>query len=192
VDVIEAISSRRSLGKWSEAAPSQDLIEAMLEAAINAPNHHDSQPWRFFVLRDEAREHFGDALVDALLRRNPDLPVDKAQVLAAAERAKPLRAPVLIVVACKHSTNPKIVPSEDYAACSAAIQNLLLAAHGLGLTAQWKTGEAITDSQVKRHFGLAKEDQIVGIVYVGYAADEAMQTAKIRSRSYEAVTSWLN
>ena len=172
--------------------PSQDLIEAMLEAAIHAPNHHDSQPWRFFVLRDEAREQFGDVLVDALLRRNPDLPVDKAQALAAAERAKPLRAPVLIVVACKHTDNPKIVPSEDFAACSAAIENMLLAAHGLGLTAQWKTGEAITDSQVKRHFGLAKEDQIVGIVYAGYPAEAVSQTVKDRNRSFTAVTNWLD
>ena len=69
---------------------------------------------------------------------------------------------------------------------------MLLAAHGLGLTAQWKTGEAITDSQVKRHFGLAKEDQIVGIVYAGYPAEAVSQTVRDRNRNFTAVTKWLN
>jgi nitroreductase len=49
--------------------PPREVIERVLEAGVHAPNHHDTQPWRFFVLTHEARSDFGEVLAQALKRR---------------------------------------------------------------------------------------------------------------------------
>ena len=62
MDIIETIATRRSLGKMRPDAPPRELIERVLEAGVHAANHHDTQPWRFFVLTNEGRSEFGEVL----------------------------------------------------------------------------------------------------------------------------------
>ncbi|MBI3169949.1 MAG: nitroreductase family protein, partial [Chloroflexi bacterium] len=57
---------------------------------------------------------------------------------------------------------------ENISAASAACQNILLAAHALGLGAKWKTGEWARDAKVKEFLGFAPDQHIVGFIYVGY------------------------
>jgi nitroreductase len=83
-----------------------------------------------------------------------------------AERGKAMRAPTIIVVGAKISKG-KIPEIEQVSAVSAAVQNMLLAAHGLGYGAMWKTGAAAYDAGVKAMVGLAPEDHIVALVYLG-------------------------
>ena len=52
MDVFEAIHSRMSIGKVSPDPVPRALIEKMLDAAAQAPNHHKVQPWRFIVVQD--------------------------------------------------------------------------------------------------------------------------------------------
>ncbi len=168
MDTFEAIMTRRSVGKVKKGRPPRESIERMLDAAVRAPNHHLTEPWRFFVLAGDAREELGKVMADALREKLDDPEGEIGRTQVAKEAEKPLRAPVLIVVAAKRSDNPKIVPIEDIEATAAAVQNLLLAAHGLGLGAMWRTGDAAQDPLVKKHFGLGEEDHIAGFVYVGY------------------------
>src|SRR5690606_17793291 len=98
MEMLEAIQLRRSRGKMRADAPPRELIEQVLQAAVHAPNHHDTQPWRFYVLANGARADFGDALAEALKRRAGDIEPAKLEGLLFAERAKPMRSPVLIVV----------------------------------------------------------------------------------------------
>jgi hypothetical protein len=77
------------------------MIEKMLEAAAQAPNHHKVQPWRFIVLTGAARERLGDIMAASLLERQPDATPE----IVAVERAKPLRAPMIIVVGLTGITN---------------------------------------------------------------------------------------
>jgi nitroreductase len=195
VDVLEAIKRRRSIGKVTQEPVPRELIEQMLAAAVEAPNHHETEPWRFFVLTGTAREDFGDVLAEALRRRLAGEGEKKVEGLALAERAKPLRAPVLIVVAVKHDQTEKggekIVPVEDLMATAAAIENMLLAAHALGLAAQWRTGDGAFDPHVKAHFGLQPTDEIAAIVYVGYR-DPERDVPRTRNRAYADRTEWLD
>lgn len=172
METLEAITTRRSVGKVRPERPSRQLIERMLEAAVQAPNHHLTEPWRFFVLAGKAREELGRVMADVLRQHldDPESGAGTAQI--AKEMEKPLRAPVLIVVATKRSDNPRIVPVEDIEATAAAVQNILLAAHDMGLAAQWRTGDAAYDPSVKSFFGLDPEDHLAGFVYVGYADKE--------------------
>jgi nitroreductase len=193
MDVFDAIRNRRSIGKHLPHVPPRELIEQLLAAAVEAPNHYETEPWRFFVISGRARDEFGAVLESALRKRMAGQDGTKVEGLAMAERAKPLRSPVLIVVGVKHDVAEKagehIIPVEDLQAASAAVQNMVLAAHGLGLAAQWRTGEGAYDANVKRWFGLDPREEIAGIVYIGYR-DPERDVLRVRKRQWQDKTEW--
>jgi len=115
MELFEALFTRMSIGKVSPDPVPRALIEKILEAAAQAPNHHKVQPWRFIVLTGAARERLGDLMASALLARQPDAPAE----IVAAERAKPLRAPVLIAVGVDKPNGPKIDQMENILAAAA-------------------------------------------------------------------------
>jgi len=201
MDALEAIHSRRSIGKHLPDVPPRELIEQLLAAAVEAPNHHETEPWRFFVVTGKAREEMGAVMEEALRKRMAGEDSKKVDGLAVAELAKPMRSPVLIVVGVKHDVKEKpalspsngggerIMPVEDLEACAAAIENMVLAAHALGLAAQWRTGDGAFDPYVKAWFGLAPLDEIAGIVYVGYR-DAARDPPHRGPREWRGKTEW--
>ncbi|HLI37282.1 MAG TPA: nitroreductase family protein, partial [Streptosporangiaceae bacterium] len=85
------------------------------------------------------------------------------------ERAKPMRAPVIIAVVCLAGADEKVPRHERLASAAAATQNMLLAATALGYGAMWRTGWPAGDPHVKTALGLAGGDDIVGFVYLGTA-----------------------
>jgi nitroreductase len=189
LSVLDLIQSRRSRGKMLPDEPPRDLIEQVLAAAVHAPNHHDTQPWRFFVLTGKARNRLGDALADALAQRQNGQDPSKLEGLLMAERAKPLRSPVLVVVGVCSERDDAMTRREDLQAASAALQNMLLAAHSLGLAAIWRTGDGAYDASVKAHFGLRAQDEIAGILYLGYA-DPSLSAPEGRTRNFADKTEW--
>jgi nitroreductase len=168
--VFATIKRRRSIGKLTEQQPSREQIEHILEAATHAPNHHKVEPWKFFVLTGKARNELGAVMEQSLRTRLAETTSVQAQALLNKERNKLLRAPVIIVVAAEHATQPKVVDIENVEATAAAVQNMLLGAEELELGAMWRTGEPAYDPQVKRWLGLVPEDHIVAFVYLGFPA----------------------
>ena len=168
MDLFQALHTRQSVSKVRPDPVPREMIETLLAAAAQAPNHHKVRPWRFIVLTGAARERLGEAMAQALARRNPAaLPEALAN-----DRAKPLRAPVLIAIGVDKPNGPKVVEIENVCAAAAAAQNLLLAAHGLGLGAMWRTGDAAFDPDVKAALGLAPDQHLIGFIYVGYPQAE--------------------
>jgi nitroreductase len=169
--ILEVIRERRSIGAVRPDRPPRELIEQVLEAGRWAPNHHLTEPWRFFVLSGGAREALGDAMAVAMSNQAAAGGEHAAEAHARArdkERKKPLRAPVLIVVAVEPVDSPEVVPMEEVLAGGAAAQNMLLAAHALGLAARWRTGPAAYAREVKEFLGLSLQAHIIGFLYVGY------------------------
>ncbi|HKG25442.1 MAG TPA: nitroreductase family protein [Thermomicrobiales bacterium] len=169
IDVLEAIRTRRSTGKVRQDPLPREVIEELLEAASWAPNHHVTQPWRFVVIGGEAREALGEVMGRSKVARLDPSAVDRD---AEYERAKgkALRAPVIIAVVVEVADGSTAVEIEEIAAGAAATQNLLLAAHGLGLGANWRTGDPAYDPSVKAFLGFKPADHIIGFVYLGYPA----------------------
>ncbi len=163
MDALQALISRRSPPKLVEPAPNDAQLSEILAAAIRAPDHGRLRPWRFIVLRGEARERLGTVLADALKARAPDVPDD----VLGRERQKPLRAPLMVVVAASLIEGHKIPVIEQVLAAGAAAQNLVLAAHAMGFGAMWRTGDPAYDPRVKTALGLAPADAIVGFMYLG-------------------------
>jgi nitroreductase len=186
--VLDAIHSRRSIGKVTDEVPPRELIQQMLEAAVTAPNHHHSEPWRFFVLTGDARLGLGDALVEAKFAESDD-PENVPEAVIRKTREKPLRAPVVIGVAVQPHPGQKIWPVEEICATAAAIQNMLLAGESLGLATMWRTGDPCYSDQVKRYFGLDEDDTLLGMIYVGYKASEPKQPSRT---PVDKLTVWRN
>src|SRR5689334_2767940 len=164
MDVFEAIHDRYSQGKVKPDPVPRELIEKLLDAAVQAPNHYKVRPWRFVVLTGDGLKKLGDVMAASQQARHPEYPLEAFDKC----RAVPLRAPVLIAVGVDKPSQEKVLEIENVAATAAAIQNLLLAAHGMGLGAKWRTGEWARDSMVKEFLGFEAGQHITGFIYLGY------------------------
>lgn len=114
IDALEAILSRRSIRKFTSQPVSDDLIMKTLKAAMNAPSAGNKQPWHFVVIRDRA-------ILDEIPKFH-----QYAQMLK--------EAPLAISICGDMEKQCDGYWIQD---CSAATENLLLAAHALGLGAVW-------------------------------------------------------
>lgn len=164
MEVFDAIHGRRTISKVKPDALPREMIEKLLSAAVQAPNHYKVRPWRFVALTGNGRKKLGDVMAASFLDRNPATPpegLDKT-------RSLPLRAPVIIAVGVDKPSEAKVFEIENITAASAAGQNILLAAHALGLGAIWRTGEWARDAKVKEFLGFAADQHILGFVYIGY------------------------
>jgi len=173
MDVMTLLTTRQSPVKLAEPAPTAAQLDGLLRAAMRAPDHGRLRPWRFLTLKDGALERFGDLLAESLRRREPGASPEALQ----REREKALRAPMAIVVSATVQRGHKVPEVEQLLAAAAATQNLVLAAHAQGLGAMWRTGAAAYDPIVKQALGIAPEDAIVGIVYLGTPAMLPRQVA---------------
>jgi nitroreductase len=115
MDVTKAILSRRSIRKYTEEPVSGDDIEALLTAAMHAPSAVNEQPWHFVIIQDRKT-------LEAISRLSPTAPMVKYAPLAIAVCA---------------DRNLEKFPGLWVLDCSAATENILLAATARGLGAVW-------------------------------------------------------
>jgi nitroreductase len=164
MDALQTIQTRHSVGKVKPDAVPREVIEKLLNAAVQAPNHYQARPWRFVVLTGSGRNKLGEVMAQSMKAKFPQLteePLNK-------ERGKPLRSPVLIAVGVDKPTESKVLEIENICATAAACENILLAAHALGLAAQWRTGDAARDPMVKKFLGFAEDQHIISFLYIGF------------------------
>ena len=184
MDLIEAIHNRQSIGKVKPDAVPREMIEKLLDAAVQAPNHYKVRPWRFVVLTGEGRNKLGAVMAASQEENHPEFPQEAFDKC----RGLPLRSPLLIAVGVDKPNEEKVLEVENICAVSAACQNLLLAAHAMGLGAKWRTGRWARDSHVKKFLGFDGDQHIIGFFYIGYP--EFAPEPKERP-SYEDRTVWM-
>jgi nitroreductase len=164
MDALDLLLTRGSAKKLTDPAPSHAELETMLQAAVQAPDHGRLRPWLFLTLAGVDRIRLGDLIADYHRRAKPDA----SQEQLDKERAKALRAPLILVVIARPLLEKTAVPElEQILAVGAATQNIMLAAHAMGYGAMWKTGAPAYDERVKAGLGLAPSDHIVGFIYIG-------------------------
>jgi nitroreductase len=164
MDALLAIHTRQSTGVVRPDAIPKDIIEKLLSAGVQAPNHYKVRPWRFFVITGEGLTRLGDVMSQSLAQRVENLPAEALE----KERSKPLRAPLIIAVGVDKPTETKVLEIENICATAAACQNILLAAHALGLAAIWRTGPAAIDPLIKKFLGLPPDQHIISFLYIGF------------------------
>lgn len=188
MDAIEALKTRRSIGKVLDKEVPKELIERIIEAATWAPNHFKTEPWRFFVLTGDGRKPLGETLAHIAAQNMDDPSSEENKNKLDRVRKNPFRAPVVIVAAVEPSDNPKAILKEEYAAVNAGVQNMLLAAHALGLGAIWRTGKPCYDREISNLFGLSEKGEVIGFIYVGYPD---MKPPTRKRKSVDEVTKWI-
>jgi nitroreductase len=182
MDAKELLATRVSNGKLGEPAPDDATVHEILEAALRAPDHAMLRPWRVFVLRGPARERLGDLFAE--VERNGGADGEAIQ----RARRKPLRAPLLFVVAAVPREHPGVPVIEQILSAGAVAHGILLGLSARGFAGMWRTGAAAYDGRVKEAFGLGPDDHIVGFVYAGTATLPPPEVK--RPRVEDHIESW--
>ncbi len=152
MDAIEAIHTRRSIRKYTSQPVSDDIIRELLAAAMMAPSAGNAQPWHFVVIKERQT-------LDAIAAFHP-----YAKMLT--------NAPAAILI-CGDPTLEKY-KGRWMLDCSAATQNLLLAAHAKGLGAVWIGiyPEANRIEPIQKLLTLPEHIIPVSLISIGYPAEQ--------------------
>lgn len=156
VEVFEAIKGRRSVRKYTKKPVPEDLIMKILDAGRWAPSAGNRQPWSFIVLKDAEV---------------------KRRVAEATTYGKFLAdAPVGIAVVIDPQVSHRSGGVEDGAS---ATQNMLLAAHALGLGACWiGSYNSVYEERVKELLNIPKEKRLLSIISIGFSAESPEKPEK--------------
>lgn len=186
MDVYQAIQLRRTLKKYRPDAIPRDVIERLLDAAVQAPNHFQTLPWRFTVLTGAAKDGLAALRTQQVAERMEDPTTLGARTKLDETYRKMAGAAALIAVTAKHDADP-LVDVENSYATAAATQNLLLAATAEGLASFWSSGIASYPA-AWAYLGLADDEHIIAVVHLGYPALEL----PARQRTADAFTRWID
>lgn len=162
------IKNRRSIfpASYIQKEIPKEIIEQILESANYAPTHKLTQPWRFVVIRNEAKANLAEEL-----RRiyQETVPAEKfLQKKFDSFRTKTSQAECIIAINAQFSG--KIAEWEEIAATACAVQNMALTAEALNIGAYWSSPGLI--SGLGDFLGLAENEKCYGFFYMGYHNEE--------------------
>jgi nitroreductase len=146
MDLLEGIYSRRSIRQYTDQPLEREHLLEIIKAGTWAPSGLNNQPWRFVIVQD------------------PDVRKELAQFTKYHSLIE--RAPACIAV----FVDKKVMYHEvkDHQAMGACIQNMLLAAHALGLGAVW-LGEILKNADgVRRLLGVSDNLELMAVVALGH------------------------
>ena len=170
-EVAELIRGRRTIDLFLQTPVPVELVRDAIDTAVWAPNHHVSEPWHFYLLGEASKERCLDLCYDIVQER-------KGEGKAAFKRESWSQKPGWLVVTCERSED-ELREQEDYAACCAAVQNLLLYLWKLGLGSKWTTGPITRDERFADIVGYDPAKAfVVGLIWFGYPKLTPAQTRR--------------
>ncbi|EIT86437.1 nitroreductase family protein [Fictibacillus macauensis ZFHKF-1] len=189
MSLLLQLKERRSVRDYMEREVEDEKIKALLEAATWAPNDRMREPWRFYVIKGEAKDRY-EKLAEGYLQER-----FKAKPNLVESSLKSLRnTPVNIVV------TSEIVPGDEaaskdneYAVCC-AIHSMWLVAKELGLGFVWRTRGVglVHDQRMHEFIGSPENEVIIGNLCIGYPDEQALEKMKPSKRTpFEEKTIWL-
>lgn len=159
---LDTLINRVSCANLGGAAPTNEQLEMIIQAALRAADHGRLNPTRFIQVQGTARNKLGEVFLHSQADWQQLKPEQQQKLLNA-----PLRASLILVVVNRQQLHPKISPQNQLLASGAATQNILNAAWALGLGAMWRSGELAANPQVAAALGLGSYERIVGFIYLG-------------------------
>jgi len=176
--VLEGISSLRSVRKFKPDPVAEDKIRIVLESASKAASGSNTQPWEFVVVRDtKVKARLKKPMLRTWLERLAGSPGMSPRTRDVYDEATDMlrnteKVPVMIYCCVDLS---RVGKSEEvrYASIYPAVQNLLLAAHALGLaTCLTVHGSTSTrgEPEVKKILGIPDHVKVACLIYLGFPA----------------------
>ena len=184
MELLQGLQQRVSTPRLTEPGPDARQLEQIFQAALRAPDHARLRPWRFLTVAGEGRHALGEVFARAALEDQPDL----APEAIARFKGLPLRAPLLVALVCKVVQHPKVPDIEQQLSVAAAAQNILNAAYALGVGAMWRTGSVSYHPATASALGLAKDEQLLGFIYMGTPSGSAKKLEPLETKDY--VMAW--
>jgi len=198
-DLYDVIRQRRSIRRYQSKLVPREVLGEVLEAVSWAPSAHNSQPWRFIVLEDsKVRRDLAEQMADAWVA---DVAGDN-QVVDAKIRSERVErfvgAPVLILAGLtmeglrKFSDESQQYIERDLAVASlgAGIQNLLLAAHAVGLGTCWYCAPAFCRQLVQEALKIPKHVEPHAFISLGYPKEDPPVPPRKKVTDYCFVNTW--
>ncbi len=156
MDLLEGIYTRRSVRQYTNQPVEREQLLEVIKAGVWAPSGLNNQPWRFVIVTsDEVRAKLAQ-------QTKYDFIIEKA--------------PASIVVFLDKSAMYHEV--KDHLAMGACVENMLLAAHSLGLGAVW-LGEILRNADaVRKLLGLSETMELMAVVALGHPAEQKRSSSR--------------
>lgn len=163
------IKSRRSIfpDSYIQKEIPTEVIEQLLENANYAPTHKLTQPWRFVVIRKDAKSKLGTTLAQLYKERVGTGSFLQKKYESFAQKTDQADC----ILAINIQFHPDKVPNwEEIAAVACAVQNIALTAESLNIGGYWSSPPLIDD--LGPFLGLAENEKCFGLFYMGYHEEE--------------------
>lgn len=153
-----------------------EIIWQILENANRAPNHKQTEPWRFSVFTGEGLRYFGE-LQQKIYKANAGESFSEVRYKKLLEY--PLLSSHVIAIGMKRSE--KDLPElEEVEAVACAVENMFLSVTAYGLGSYWSSAGITYLEDAKPYFNLGAEDKLLGFFYIGYVAKPYTKEGKRR------------
>ena len=177
--LAEIIKKRRTRKPvlFSNNPPSKELIKSLIDVARHAPNHHRTEPARFYLLNADKIKQVGHLFGETIAKDKKDPILTEKGKRKTKEWGN---APGLIIVTCHTDTTSELVRKtpavidEDYATSSCICQNLLLLLESEGLASKWSTGPVWEHPDFSETVGIKNpiNERVVGLIFYGYSTQD--------------------
>jgi len=156
MDVTTALLTRRSEHDLVDPAPGDEEFAYLLKVAATAPDHGLLRPWRWILIRGEAREELGACFAE-------EAPTDRRSQAAAKTQRAPLLASLVFTPVQGH----KVPEWEQLAATCTMTRSPMLLLHARGFGSIWRTGTGVRSPRVRQLLTLKDEEDCLGWLYIG-------------------------
>lgn len=181
---MDMLLTRASTDHLAEPAPSDAQLSEVLAAAMRAPDHGKLRPWRYVVIRDDARPVLAERIVASMQRMDAEAPDFKIE----KRRKRFSTMPLILALGMHLRPDHKIPLWEQEMAVAAAAMNVLNALHATGFGGVWVSGDVVDDPVLAEELGLPAPHRLAGFLFIG--TPEGEQHTPKRPDPAEFTASW--
>jgi nitroreductase len=219
MEILEAINTRHSIRAFKSDPISRDVLNKILQAVSNSPSYTNTQPWEVFMVMGKKKDELGRKLLElarAKAPTRPDLPIPKGWPTALEERSREHGARRLATLGVARGDEVgrerlRLMNFEFYGAPCAAFlfidgslgewsifdmglfaQNLILAAHALGVESCLQASVTNYAPEIKKFLGIAESKKLVICISLGYPDEKAiLNTYRSLKQKPDDFTKWV-
>jgi nitroreductase len=186
-EITALIRDRRTIypEQYSKRKIQKEQIEVVLNNALWAPTHGNTQPWRFTVFMEDARQSLADFLSQTYLELTPIEKQDDKKL--AKMLTRPMLASAVVAIIMKRDETDRIAEIEEIEAVACAVQNMHLTCTAYGIGGFWATPKLIYHPKMNDFLGIDENDKCLGLFYMGYPE---IEWPKAHRKPLEYVTTW--
>lgn len=218
MELLEGINTRQSIRAFKPDPIARDVLDKILQAVSNSPSYTNTQPWEVVVVTDKKKNELGRKLLELAGTKaptGPDLPMPKGWPAALEERSREHGARRLSTLGIARDDEAgreklRLMNFEFYGAPCAVFlfidgslgewsifdmglfaQNLILAAHSLGVESCLQASVTNYAPEIKRFLGIAESKKLVICISLGYPDKKAkLNTYRSIKQKPDEFTRW--